>query len=447
MKKTLVALPLVAGFAAAAYAGTSHLAGSQTQTEYQALLAQLNKQLPLVFVNESYDAGISSSEAITRVMTSQSADADVLFRLHHDISHSPVQMSDTGVKVGEVSILTTLHDTESMPQELIKAFDDEHPFKMLTGVKITGQIDNEITVSSFNVDSDEVSINWSGLTLDTLTDADVTKGSGSAGSISFKEVATGGVMSVKESPFSFDLEHHGDSIYTGTTDLSFNEVELQNPSMPAPISFGRFSVKTDTKMSEGELDIGTQLAVSDISSMLPIKQATMNFDLKKLLADGFRQYNGLMRDLAKNPETASEAFSSQIGEAVLAMFDNGSSLGVELALSNDEGDVNANLRLGVKETGQEGMTADALDKIVTGRDILNVLSFDGAMYAEIAALAQTPVMMMLGFAGDYITVGEDAITSEVLLEGSTLMVNGVEIPLDLMLGDMLDMPLADLMRM
>jgi len=67
MKKTLFALPIVAGAAAAAVAGTSQIAGNLTQDEYQKLLVKLNEMTPFVFENEEYESGLGTSRAVTKV--------------------------------------------------------------------------------------------------------------------------------------------------------------------------------------------------------------------------------------------------------------------------------------------------------------------------------------------------------------------------------------------
>ena len=98
-----------------------------------------------------------------------------------------------------------------------------------------------------------------------------------------------------------------------------------------------------------------------------------------------------------------------------------------------------------RRASADGMSADALDNILTGRDLLNVLAVNGQLDADTAAIEQTPVMMMLGAAGEFLTVSDQSITSSVELKGTTLVVNGVELPLDAMSGGMLDIPFSDLL--
>ena len=134
MKKLLVAIPLVAG---ASWAGASYYAGSQTQHGYDRLLAQLNELKPFTLVNESYYAGVANSTAITKVMDSTAAEAKVLFRLHHDIQHSPIGMNEDGLRVGAATIVTTLVRDESLSDELIAAmadFTEGEPIQLNTSV-------------------------------------------------------------------------------------------------------------------------------------------------------------------------------------------------------------------------------------------------------------------------------------------------------------------------
>jgi len=88
-----------------------------------------------------------------------------------------------------------------------------------------------------------------------------------------------------------------------------------------------------------------------------------------------------------------------------------------------------------------------MKNIVTGRDLLNLLPLAGSLDADIDAPVQTTVMMMLRVASEFMTVSDISITSQVSLNGTTLLVNGVQLPLDMILGAMLDMPLHELTSM
>ena len=447
MKKSLIALPLVASVAAAAVAGTSHYAGSQTQNEYQQMLEQLNKLLPLVFVNEQYESGLGNSSAVTKVLASRDADAQVLFRLQHDIKHAAVRMGDDGMAIGTVSINTTLQDAANLDPAFLAALTDDVPFTLLTDVRMSGEVRNQLSVSGLQLQEDGTSGSWSGIDFESVTKDNSTIGSGSMGVLEFNDMATGALVNVEQSPFEFDVKDHGDMIYTGTGEFAFEKVSLVNPQMPVPIAIDSVQFFSDTSMNNDVMSSTSTFSIDGIESPLPIKQASLEVQVNDLMVEGLRRYNNLIFAAGGDPQAiaADPEFMKKMGAAVRDMVKPGSGMKYTIALANDEGDVDANLRIGVKPEAEEGMSADALNNIVTGRDLLNILSVEGALDADTAALAQTPVMMMLGAAGDFITVTDESIKSEVSLNGTTLVVNGTELPLEMMAGGMLDVPFSDLM--
>lgn len=448
MKKVLIALPLVVGAGAAAIAGTSQYAGTQTQAEYQQLLTQLNEVLPFAFVNESYESGLGTSTAVTKVMATTEADAEVLFSLHHDIQHGSVRMDSGGVKVGQVSINTTLHDKESLPAELVDGLIDDELFSLRTNVSYTGVSRHQLNVSGFEKSEDGVDLAWTGVSFDAkTTSGGATVGSGSLGSVNVSDTASGGLLTIGSSPLSVDMQDAGDMLYTGTTTLAFNDVELVSPDMPVPVSLTSFGFDTDTNLKADKLNTSSRFSLAGIDAPLPLKQATLDVEIEGLGVEGFRQYQKLMNTLSADVDTALDdpEFTSKMVTALQSIVQPGSAMSYALNLGNDEGDVDVDLRFGVKNLSDDGMSADAMSKIVTGRDILNILSLTGALDADTEALAQTPLIGMLGVAGDFITVTDDSITSEISLNGDLLNVNGTELPLDAMTGGMLDIPLAELM--
>lgn len=443
MKKLFIALPFVAG--AAAVAGTSHYAGSKTESEYHKLLTRINNQSPFVLVNEEYESGFASSYAVTKVMASKKTDAEVVLRLQHDIQHAPVRMGDDGVSVASVSINTRLHDEQPESLDFSTLFADENPFELNTDISYSGEMSNQLMVSALEVAEDGKIFSWSGLDFTGVTKEGLTVGDGTMGSMSFSDENTGGMMSIAGSQIDLDVQHHGDHIYTGSGDLQFDNVSVQSPEIPVPVKVSSILVNGSTQKQNLSLSGGTRFSFKGIESDLPIDNASLDVQMQGMLIEGVREYNSVMSIFNANPERLLDDsdFSAEMVNAFLGLFGPGSALTYAVALDNTEGDVKADIRLAMKDASAEGMSADALKNVVTGRDLLNILTLDGTLNADTAALAQTPVMMILDGAGEFITVTDESITSKVSLDGTTLTVNGVELPLDLMSGGMLDVPFSD----
>lgn len=446
MKKSIFALPIVAGAAAAAVAGTSHYAGSQTQTEYQNLLVQLNELTPFVFENEEYESGLGSSTALTRVMASSDADAEVLFRLQHDIKHAAVRVGGDGMAIGTVTIDTSLHDSTELDPALIEAMTDDVPFTLTTDVRMGGEVSNQLRITGTDFDKDGASGSWSGVDFETVTKGNSTVGSGSLGVADFQDAVSGAMFSVEQNSFEFDIETFGDLIYTGNGKLEFEKLSLVSPELPVPVEIDSVLVSSDSSMNDDSMNSNAIVSLDGIDSPLPINKASIEVNVDDLLVEGLREYNQFFLTASSDPEElmGDPEFMKSLGAALRNIVKPGSGLEYKIALANNEGDVDANLRIGVKT---EGMSADALDNITTGRELLNILSVDGELDADTSALSQTPVMMMLGGAGEFLTVTDESIKSEISLNGTTLVINGVELPLDMMAAGMLDVPFTDLMQM
>lgn len=445
MKKLLLALPLVAG---ASLAGTSHYAGSQTEAEYSDLLEQLNGLNLLDFVQESYTSGLGKSEAITKVMISGDSDEDILFRLHHDIRHAPLRMDEDGVQIGTVSIDTTFHDQNELPEELKGVFSSEHPFQLQTTVGYGGAIRNNLTISGVHAEEESGGIiQWGGLSLDVLTNGDKTLGHGDVAKASVvtpdgtEVVIAGGDMDV-------DVQYHGDSIYSGETGIELQDISVSHPLLPAPSVVEKLSFRGVSGVDGELMNSKAIVGMTGLNAPIPLNALNLEVALAGLSVGGMREYNNVVNSYAYSPDELlanSEELLPEIMSALRGVITSDSALRYDLELANTGGKVVADMLLTVKDTDAPGMTADALDNVVTGKDLLNVIDFAARLNADTAALEQTPLLMMAAQYEDFLSINDNKIRSEVSLDGMLLRINEVEFPLDVMAGGVLDVPLADLL--
>ena len=349
MKKLLIALPLVAGVAVA---GTSHYAGTQTENEYEQLLKQLNKLSPFVFVNETYESGLGSSTAITKVMTGSDVDAEVLFRLHHDIHHSSVRMNDDGLKLGTVTIDTTLQNKDELPADVQAALTDDTLVDLRTDVRFDGQMTNSLMVSGMEITEKGETVAWSGLTMDTVTQGSSTAGSGSMGSISYSDASVGGTVSIEDSQFAIDVQNQGGNIYTGSGDVSFNNISIMNPAtMPEPVTIESVIFDTSTDREDDSISGLSSFNINGIAAPVPLKNVSLNVEVDGILMEGLRQYNAIFQAIANGSQAvmADEELRAKFIGAVRAMVEPGSAMKLAVVLDNDEGDADADVRIGIKE--------------------------------------------------------------------------------------------------
>lgn len=448
MKKLLIAAPLlVCAAGAAALAGTSQYVGSYTKTEYHRLLAILNEQTPLVFMNQVYTEGLTSSNAITKVMSSQRADAKVLFSLHHDIQHATFRLADDGVAVGTVSIDTTLLDKPPYATEFSSLFQDNTPFTLKTDFNANGEIRNQLDISAIEFSEEGKQLSWSGLVIDMVTKDSATKGDGAMGRISYADIQTGAKSTIESASMKIDLTDHGDNIFTGSFGLEASQLSLHGSGIPGPVSIASVTVRNDADIENDLMNTGTSLSINNIDSLAPVNNVSLSMRSNALVVEGLRQYNKVMKAVYGDLQgEGSNGALSQVTDAVRSMVEPGSAIDVELMLDNSDGDVHADLHVGLKDTSEPGVTADALDSVVTGRDLVNLLSLRGSVNADAAALSNTPVNMLLanGPAAEFFSITDESVSSDMRLDGTILRINDIDLPLGAMLMGMMEIPLAEL---
>ena len=448
MKKRLIAIPLALGVAGAAYAGTSHMAGTQTQEKYEQLLQKINgQQARFVLNNEEYTSGLLKSTAVTKVTIPQTDEDDIVFNLFHDIEHGALRSTDDDLKFASVSVNTTLQDNQVLPADVLAAMTDDIPFELKTDIGYDGDMHNHLRVSGVDAAENSSTMVWSGLTADAVTSGSTTTGDGSLGSLKVDEQSDGIVVTLDDSNFNFNVQDEGGSIYTGMGELAFSALQVQSPNLPTPVTVGSATVTSETSIEDDALNSNTVFAIEGIDAPIPVNTVSFEAQYYGLLVEGMREYSALMSTLSADDADAQidEAFASEMLGAVRGILAPGAGTLNRLKLANSDGEVDVDLRIGLKAASEGGMSPDALNSIVTGRDLLNVLTVEANLDADRAAIKNTPLPMMLGSAGEFITVDENSITSTASLEGMNLNINGVLMPLDALTGGMLDVPLLDLM--
>ena len=410
------------------------------KAEYEQLLSQLNAMSIATFVNESYESGVGKSTAITRVQKRGAGDSDVWLFLHHDIDHTAVKKDDDGLHVGTVTINTTLHEQDFMPVEVEEMFADSTPFRLITDIQHTGEMRNRFTVNPSNPDKRIDELVWDGLEFDVVTKDQVTVGGGKLGTLSVTNPEDGMEISIADSPFDIDIVLNELVGYTGDVDFTINQVNMKSLQRPG-MKIHQIALETESKINGNTLDSSVLIDMKGILSVLPISNASLDVALNGLGLDGLN----LLSELSKSQ--GADLNSDQMLDEILQVFKEillpGSLMNYELLLNNRGGDVLLDVSVAIKEEGEDGMTADALEKVVTQRDALDVINLNGLLNADRSALDLTPAMLFLGAVGDYITITDESVTSSITLEGSTLNVNGILLPLDQLIGS-LDVPLADL---
>lgn len=450
MKKLLLAVPLVVG---ASWAGASYYTGTQTQGAYDHLLEQLNELKPFTLVNESYNTGFTKSVAVTRVMDSAAPDASVLFRLQHEIDHSPVGVNEGNVRVGAATIRTTLVRDDYVSEsatEFMRGFVDSEPFIIDTDVSFDGNTDTRLQVSPYRGQQAEMDFSFGGVDYSVSSAGDVISGSGTLGE--FLIQANGGEVRLAPGAITTDLTRISQAIYSGSYGIDFGSLSiLSEENMAMHATLRSIGLHSDTQINGDLMNSSLTLSVGQIDSLLPLNSISMQTGMSNVSVQGLKSYVDTVSQLSAMDVMGSD--DPEIMKTILAayvpMIGPGTGLDVNVTLNNDGGDASLDYGLSVVEESRAAYPAGGIASIKTLRDLFNVLVLEAHFSADAAVIDQSPLAMFLMrpeaqqfIVSDGVSYKADMTLSELIMD-----INGNPMAFEMMLGDKLDMPLADIMSL
>lgn len=450
MKKLLIALPFVA---TASWAGTTLYSGSQTRTAYDDLVSQLDGMSAMKVSTESYTSGFAASSAITAVRASDAVDAPVLFRLRHDISHSPISLGGDGTRVGAARIVTTLvtDDFSDEAKAALERFDGEAPVTLASDVGFDGRVSNALSVAPLAVEEDGSVFEFGGLRYDFAIGADASvSGSGTFAGARLADADAGIDVRVAPGRDRFAYERVRKGVYTGEQEMTFGTVTITNTQAGLSVALDDVTLASSSSLDGERLDSGMTLAVGEIDSPLPLDAMSFGVRVGGIDVDGLERYIDGIGELIAADEASLAAMSpdelfGRIGELYAGLIAPGFSVDYDLSLSNAGGDVVANAGLVFEGDG----SASGYDAMTTVGELVRALKLSATLEADADAIALTPAAMFL--AGDqlapWIVSDGTGYRSELGLDDLIVDVNGNPMSLELMAGGMLEMPLDPAMLM
>lgn len=372
-----------------------------------------------------------------------------MFTLHHDIRHAMFRLDDGGVSLGTVSADTTLRDQPSSLADWVSLSTEESPFLLETDISVTGKVRNQLNVIGIEVNKEGEQLHWPGLVLNTVTKDSETTGNGLLGSISYADRQTGANFSLDSAALNIDLVNVGDIIHAAKIELEASQLSVQSQRLPGALSIENISLQSNANMEDEALASSSLLSMSNIESAVPVENVSLMMQSKGLVISGLFDFSKMLTSLFDDSQIADSYQSIvQAKQVFRGMVESGSAINTGLLLNNSGGEVAANFHFGVKDTTREGITADSLNNVVTGRDMVNLLSLSlsGSVNADVAALSDTPVLMLLADspAAEFFTITDVSIYSDMRLLGTILVINDIELPLGAMMSGMLEIPLAEL---
>lgn len=452
MKKLLLALPLVAG---ASWAGTTYYSGAQTEAAYTRLLEQLNASGNMfVLKSTAYEAGVMRSTAITEVRSTDAIDQDIHFFLEHQINHSLVSVSPGNPRFGAASIVTTLKMDDSYTddaKDFFQLFDNGEPFVATTEVAVDGATNSEIKVNAIDHSEKDVTIKSSGASINVATTAEGNvKGDGIAESFMFSE---GDDKQADMSGFAINfnmtrLENEGkvsSYLSDGEIELSLEKSEImENAQQVASIEGVKYVVTSN--LSADKPSTSANIGVNSITiDQVPLKSFDMDMVLSGFSIADIIANDAFFEEL-KNANNPEELIFSEKGlELIRATLQPDTKMSVKLDAVSTEGNGNAAIDLRFAGNGSD----DGYTGMLTTGDLAKSIAGTAAVNVDKAAIMKTPLGGMLEqpLVQAYLNITEDKVSLNADLDQLLLKVNGQMIPLELMAGEMLQMPLEALLKM
>ncbi len=451
MKKLLLALPLVAG---ASWAGTSYYAGVQSENAYDQFLNQTQIMKPLVFEKESFENGVTTSHAITAVRQSTAADAKVIFRLQHEINHSPIQLDDNGTKFATATIRTTLvNESGNQNSAAIREFfNGEEPFEILSTADINGKIVSTLNIEAFDIDTTDEKLSLGQSSFDITTENNRTQVKGTLGELQ-ANFGNGTSVDSSESYLNFDITIDDTWAYDYDFMWSAGELSLSSDQSLMPVKIANISLGGDSKLANEKFDQSLVFELGKIdfggaipADLVPIDTARFSLDLVDLSFSGIKEYSDRLDKLTVEEQMSSTPPTDAEALAVAAsMVSPNSTLDIKLELGNPAGAATADYA--IRFVGDE--SPSGYDDIVTVADLLNAIEMDVNVGIDKAALDLTPAAMFMDspqMQMAFVDIGEQ-IVSRASLRGAAVEVNGNFFPLQSMFGGMLDMPIDIILEM
>ena len=453
MKRLLLALPLVAG---ASWAGTTYYSGAQTQPAYELLLEQMNNSPLLVFESKNYDPGFMSSTALTEVKFKGDNATDVLFTLQHKINHSPVSMVPETARFAAANIVTTLAmDTieDDETRAALESFNTGEPFVLTTEVTAKGTTTSELKINSREHTEDDTTIKSSEAIITFLTTENGSiKGDGVLPDLLITDDSTQqGQLSNLSLNFSMDKTGDDTDIPTYFYDIVFSinaeeakvvDTETEESLLIVKDAYYALEQKLTADDPYANVELGVKSIDGDVSPIRSanIKSELSGFSMKEMMANA--DFYTQMKD-SSNPEQL--LFSGKGLQIMRDTFRPGTKLSVTGNAEAIDGDIDAKINLWFTGNGSD----DGYTGMVTTGDLAKAFAATANITADKAPLMATPLGEMLQnpLALMYLSITDDQVSLNANLDKLTLEVNGQMLPLELMGGEMLQMPLEMLLSM
>lgn len=293
-------------------------------------------------------------------------------------------------------------------------------------------------------------MNFGGLDYNADVLGDSIKGSGEIGAITVD--GDGKLLNLTAGVITTDLTKISQSVYAGNHAIKFDKLTVSyDRGMPLDVVLESISMDSDTTVENDQLTSRGSIHVGKIDSPLPLTSASLDVGVSNLSMSGIKQYVEAFNQLpvADGMYSSDPEMIMTMMSALLPAIGPGTGLDYKFQFSNDGGHANLDYGISVIEASSPNYPAGGLASIATFRDLLNVTYLEAHLNADADAIDQTPLAMFLMSpqAQQVIVADGTSYKADITLKDLIIDINGNPLSLEMMMGEMLDMPLADAMKL
>ena len=445
MKKRLLAVPLALGVAGASWAGGTLHGGSEARAAYDDLLANVGEASGLALVPLSYEAGFLHSEAVTELRLGPGEDAPTLVRLRHVIEHSPV--GNAGLRAARI---VTTADTSGLDPEagaaLEALFGDAAPLTVDSVIGLDGGAEHAVTVAAWTSRDGDARVASEPMTWTVRQGGDGrVSGTGHWPGLTASS-RNGPRVTFGASHDRFDYARTAEGLYVGEYAAELGNLGVEVPGTGIGGSLSGMSLSSSTGIVDGAYRGDAAFEIGSIESPVELDSARFGTSFDGFPAEAVagvsRTGNALSAaSFAGDGAALDGAFAAYL-EALGEMLRPGLSMASFLELANAGGRAVAGYDVAWAGDGTGSGLADMETVGDAARAVRAALTLD----VDADALAMTPAAMFLDPAAlaPWIVQDADGLHANVVIEDLVMDVNGQPMQLDMMAGEALDMPLAEL---
>jgi uncharacterized protein YdgA (DUF945 family) len=445
MKKAMI-IGAVGVVAVVGYFGVSPIVVSKMmEKNFSTVTANVAKESNIEIQDISYDASLTGATAYTTLYPLGPTQEPRL-KVKHEISTLPFYTKTDGSSgLAAAYIKSTLSDDDysSEAQEQIKtAFNEQTPVLLETVVDYRGNYHLTLTVNPAEIQENQQTLKFSGLTGQFTVSKDGGRVAGNAHFQSLHVNSADGDIQLADFRTTTDQSKNNAGLWIGTSDFSIDNIITQTP-------MGEFNIKQVNMQADAidqtqTLDYLLKFVIKEILSPegFPLAINSVDFDMKinkidsAAAADLLQALEDLQKQLQASTPQAQQQLAEQFNSAdhsksIEQLLRANPTMSQRLFVQTAQGPVNLDLELNITGFPDEQTLAGLQSGLYAPVQLIQYLDGNLKAKAPLAILLMTPLAAQLEAYQQQglLKIEGDTATVEAVLKNNQLTLNGQSIPM------------------